>query len=580
MRWSNLLAPTLREAPADAVVASHQLLLRGGFIRQLHAGHYSLLPLGLRVHKKVAAIVREEMDAIGAQEMLLPALHPAWVWERSGRWQAMGDEMFRLQDRRGNDHALGMTHEEVVALLLGELRSYRDLPQIWYQIQTKFRDEPRPKSGLLRVREFAMKDSYSIDLHDEGLDQAFELHREAYQRIFRRLGLSAIAVEASSGAMGGSASVEFMVPSPAGEDDIAACANCGYAANVERATSAVKSPSDEPNLPLQCVPTPGIRTIADLAKSERTAAPYNQIKTLLVFLDDAMTLVLLRGDHELNVQKLLDDCSASSFRAATPEECLDDLEALPGSLGPVHVKHRTILADHALAGRRNLWAGANEDDYHYRGVDMERHIAPLRWGDFRQVNAGEPCAKCGEPLEVTRCIETGHIFKLGRRYAEAFDVSVLDENGDRQTPAMGSYGIGIGRAMAAIAETNHDDRGLIWPVSVAPFSAAVVSLAAHNSEVAQAAEKLYEELREAGADVLLDDRDLRAGVKFSDIELIGIPYRLTIGQRGLSSGVAELTERASGKTENVPIGEAAERLLAAATQADDKQLTEELGKPL
>ena len=412
-----------------------------------------------------------------------------------------------------------------------------------------------------------MKDSYSIDLHDEGLDQAFELHREAYQRIFRRLGLSAIAVEASSGAMGGSASVEFMVPSPAGEDDIAACANCGYAANVERATSAVKAPSDEPNHPLECVPTPGIRTIADLAKSERTAAPHNQIKTLLVFLDDAMTLVLLRGDHELNVQKLLDDCSASSFRAATPEECLDDLEASPGSLGPVKVIHRTILADHALAGRRGLWAGANEDDFHYRGVDMERHIAPLRWGDFRQVNAGEPCANCGKPLEVTRCIETGHIFKLGRRYAEAFDVSVLDENGDRQTPAMGSYGIGIGRAMAAIAETNHDDRGLIWPVSVAPFSAAVVSLAAHNPEVAQAAEKLYEELGEAGADVLLDDRDLRAGVKFSDIELIGIPYRLTIGQRGLSSGVAELTERASGKTENVPIGEAAERLLAATAGA-------------
>lgn len=567
MRWSNLFAPTLREAPADAVVASHQLLLRGGFIRQLHAGHYSLLPLGLRVHKKVAAIVREEMDAIGAQEMLLPALHPAWVWERSGRWAAMGDEMFRLQDRRGNDHALGMTHEEVVALLLGELRSYRDLPQIWYQIQTKFRDEPRPKSGLLRVREFAMKDSYSIDLHDEGLDQAFELHREAYQRIFRRLGLSAIAVEASSGAMGGSASVEFMVPSPAGEDDIATCGSCGYAANVERATSAVKSPFDEPDFPLQCLPTPGIRTIADLAKSERTAAPHNQIKTLLVFLDDAMTLVLLRGDHELNTQKLLDDCSASTFRAATPEECLDDLGALPGSLGAVHVKHRTILADHALAGRRNLWAGANKNDHHYRSVDMERDIAPLRWGDFRQVNAGEPCAKCGEPLEVTRCIETGHIFKLGRRYAEAFEVSVLDENGVRQTPTMGSYGIGIGRAMAAVAETHHDDRGLIWPVSAAPFSAAVVSLAAHNSQVAQAAENLYEELREAGADVLLDDRDLRAGVKFSDIELIGIPYRLTIGQRSLSSGVAELTERANGRTENVPLGEAAERLLAAAAGA-------------
>ncbi len=567
MRWSNLFAPTLREAPADAVITSHQLLLRGGFIRQLHAGHYSLLPLGLRVHKKVAAIVSEEMDAIGAQETLLPALHPAWVWKRSGRWEAMGEEMFRLRDRRGNDHALGMTHEEVVATLLGELRSYRDLPQIWYQIQTKFRDEPRPKSGLLRVREFAMKDSYSIDLNEEGLDRAFELHRKAYQRIFRRLGLPAVAVEASSGAMGGSASVEFMVPSPAGEDDIARCCGCGYAANLERAVSEPSDSPDDPDAPLQKFPTPGIRTIVDLAAAFKDAPPQRQIKTLVYVIDEETTLVLLRGDHDLNVQKLLDSCSAATARAATDAECIDALSASPGSLGAVGVSSIPVLADNSLNGRRNLVTGANIDDFHLRGVDVARDISVEAWGDFRTVQAGEPCTRCGEKLEVIRCIETGHIFKLGRRYAEAFDVSVLDENGVRQTPAMGSYGIGIGRAMATIAETNHDERGLIWPVAAAPFSAVVVPLAVHDDQVAQTAENLYEELRKAGADVLLDDRDLRAGVKFSDTELIGIPYRLTIGQRSLSSGFVELTERSNQKTEKVPLSDASRRLLAAVADA-------------
>ena len=562
MRWSNLFAPTLREAPADAVVASHQLLLRGGFIRQLHAGHYTMLPLGWRVHEKVAKIVREEMDAIGGQEFLLPALHPAWIWERSGRWQQMGEEMFRLQDRKGAQGVLGMTHEEVAAHLANEIRSYRELPQIWYQIQTKFRDEPRPRSGLLRVREFAMKDSYSIDLDDDSLDHAFELHRKAYEKIFERLGLPAIAVEASSGAMGGSASVEFMVASPAGEDDIATCASCGYAANVERAVSAPEAQPNEADTPLERFPTPGVRTIAGLATAYPQAAPQRQIKTLVYLLDGEMKLLLLRGDHELNTQKLLDAYPADDARPATPEECAAALGASPGSLGAVGVKDLPVLADHSLVGRRNLFTGANEDDFHLRGVDMERDIAVEAWGDFRQVNAGEPCSVCREPLTVTRCIETGHIFKLGRRYAKAFDLTVMDPGGARRIPTMGSYGIGIGRAMAAVAEIYHDERGISWPLSVAPYQVAVVCLAAHDEQTTRSAERLYAELIDAGVEVLLDDRDLRPGVKFSDVELIGIPYRLTVGPRGLESEEVELTERASGETRRLPVEQAAEMTLA------------------
>ncbi len=569
MRWSNLFAPTLREAPADAAVISHQLLLRGGFIRQLHAGHYSLLPLGWRVHEKVADVVREEMDAIGGQEMLLPALHPAWVWERSGRWQAMGEEMFRLSDRRGTLHALGMTHEEVVALLAGEIRSYRDLPQIWYQIQTKFRDEPRPKSGLLRVREFAMKDSYTIDLTDVGLDRAFDLHHLAYTRIFQRLGLPAVAVEASSGAMGGSDSVEFMVPSPAGEDDIATCAKCRYAANVERAVSAVKQPQDDLSEPLRRFKTPGIRTIAALAEAFPDAPANRQIKTLLHFINEDLTLVLVRGDHELNLSKLLDDRGAGAVRPASAEECRDALGASPGSLGAVGVDDLPILADTALRGRRGLVTGANEDDWHLRGVDLERDIKVDYWGDFRQVRPGEPCARCDGALEVIRCIETGHIFKLGRRYAEAFGVTVMDESGVHVTPTMGSYGIGIGRAMAAVAETHHDERGLSWPVSVAPYEVAVVSLTAEDS-VSATAEDLYGRLRRGRVDVLLDDRNLRAGVKFSDIELVGIPFRATIGPRSLASGMIEFTSRATGTTVSLPAEGSAESIAISIQDAHSR----------
>ena len=567
MRWSNLFVPTLREAPAEAEVASHRLLLRAGFIRQLHSGHYSLLPLGLRVHDKVAGVVREEMNAIGGQELLMPAMHPAWVWEQSGRWTSMGDEMFRLTDRREAKNALGMTHEEVIAVLAREVHSYREVPQIWYQIQTKFRDEPRPKSGLLRVREFAMKDSYSLDIDDAGLDHAFDLHHKAYTRIFERLGLPAIAVEASSGAMGGSASVEFMVPSGAGEDDIVRCGDCGYAANVERAVAVVPPVDDPPGGVLERFATPGIRTIAALAAAEADAPPHRQVKTMVYVLDGQVTLVLLRGDHDLSVQKLLDNTGAMTARPAAADECVTALGASPGSLGAVGVTGLPVLADGALAGRSNLTTGANTDDFHFRGVDIGRDITVDEWLDLRQVRHGEPCTGCGNPLELLRCIETGHIFKLGRRYAEAFETTVMDAEGVPRTLTMGSYGIGIGRAVAAVAETHHDEKGLCWPVSVAPFEAVVVPISGRDEAVTGVAERIYGELRDAGVEVIIDDRDARPGVKFSDIELVGIPYRVTVGPRALAAGNVELTDRATGETTHVPVESAVESVIAARNAA-------------
>ena len=566
MRWSSLFVPTLRDAPADAEAASHKLLVRGGFIRQLHAGHYSLLPLGLRVHDKVEDIVRQGMEEIGAQEFLLPAMHPASIWQRSGRWDSVGPEMFRLQDRKEADLALGMTHEEVFTEIAREITSYRALPQIWYQIQWKFRDEPRPKSGLLRVREFAMKDSYSFDLDDAGLDHSFEIHREAYRRIFERLSLDAIAVQASSGMMGGTGSVEFMVASPAGEDDIARCAGCGYAANVERATAALEPVDDGDPGELTRFPTPGVRTIAALETVEGGAPAHRQVKTMVMVLDGTMALALVRGDHQLNLQKLADGTRAVDIRPAEAAETLERLGAHPGSLGAVGVKDLPIVADHALRGRCNLATGANIDDWHYSGVDIDRDIAVDEWLDLREVSAGEPCVNCGRPLEVIRCIETGHIFKLGQRYAEAMGATVLDAGGVERPITMGSYGIGIGRAMAAVAEVHHDDRGLVWPVAVAPYETVITVASMRDDAAVTAAEQLYGELQGLGVEVLLDDRDARAGVKFADAELVGIPWRITAG-RAVADGEIELTDRATGGTQRVGIGDAATRVAGLLAEA-------------
>ncbi len=551
MRWSNLFIPTLRDAPADAEAASHALLIKGGFIRQLHAGHYSLLPLGWKVHQKVAKIVREEMDAIGGQEFLLPTMHPATVWKQSGRWDTMGEIMFRLTDRRDNDMALGITHEEIFATVAQELSSYKELPQLWYQIQTKFRDEARPKSGLLRVREFAMKDSYSFDIDWDGLDRQFETHRAAYIRIFERLALPAMPVEASSGAMGGDDSTEFMVPCPAGEDDVITCPNCDYAANIEKATSRLAEITDEaPPAEPERFPTPGIRTIAAL---EEAGAPADrQIKTMVMVADGDVVLALVRGDHQLSTQKFLDATGAIELRPATADEAQIALGAQPGSLGAVGVSDLKVVADEALKGRTNMTTGANEDDWHYRGVDIERDIKVEQWADLRESSAGEACIRCGSELTVVRCVEAGHIFKLGTMYAEKFGVTVSDAEGQQRPVVMGSYGIGIGRNMATVAETHHDDKGLIWPVSIAPYEVVITVLKLDEPTMA-AAEEIYNGLRRRGVDVLLDDRDARAGVKFADAELIGIPYRITVGPRGLADGEIELAIRATGDGKRLPV---------------------------
>jgi len=576
MRWSQLHIPTLREDPADADAASHRLLLRAGFIRQLMAGHYSLLPLGVRVRAKIMSVIREEMNRIGAQEFLLPSMQPAWIWEKSGRLAVMGEEMFRLKDRKGAEVVLGMTHEEIFAHLAEELSSYRELPQFWYQFQTKFRDEPRPKSGLLRVREFTMKDSYSFDIDEAGLDVSFEKHRGAYQRIFARLGIPAIPVEASSGNMGGRDSVEFMCPSEAGEDMVARCGDCGYAANLEKATSALPPIEDAPGPAApERLATPDARTIEDLARQYGKPAD-RQIKTLVYVIDGQLTLVLLRGDHPLAEQKLADAAGVGDVRPAQADEIREALGASPGSLGAVGVTGLPIIADLALRGRRDMTTGANVDDVHLTGVDVERDIPVGRWADLREVRAGEPCPQCGTPLEVIRAIEVGHIFKLGRKYTTALGVSVLGPDGAGIIPIMGSYGIGVERAMAVIAEVHHDDVGLTWPVQVAPAEVTVVLLSPQDEATAAAAESIYLQLQAAGADALLDDRDERPGVKYRDAELVGIPCRVSVGRRDLAEGTVEITSRATGEKERVPVEQAvryvqeflsARRALAAAAGA-------------
>ena len=558
MRWSNAHIPTLRDDPAEAEAISHKLLVRGGFMRQLSAGHYSMLPMGVKVRANVDRVIREEMDAIGGQQFHLPAMHPAEIWRKSGRWEAMGEEMFRLVDRKGADNALGMTHEEVFALLASELTSYRQLPQIWYQIQTKFRDEPRPKSGVLRVREFTMKDSYSLDIDADGLDAAFLAHHGAYVKIFGRLGLNAIPVEASSGNMGGSESTEFMVASPAGEDWIVTCDTCDYASNVERAASKVAEAIDPDEVPMSSrFATPGIRTIKALAEGfPDVAASDRQIKTLVYVLDGDLTLVLMRGDHALQEQKLADATGASEIRAANEEEIVGLLGAHPGSLGSVGVDGPPIIADHALVGRRGLVTGANEDDWHFRDVDVARDIAVTRWEDLRTVTAGEPCVVDGGPLDLWKGIEVGHIFKLGTRYAEVMGAFVQDEDGESHPLIMGSYGIGLERSMATVVESSHDERGIIWPVGVGPWDVVVTTLRADDPGVQAAAGGLYDELRAAGISVIYDDRLERPGVKFADAELIGIPFRVTIGPRGLEAGTAELTPRATMETEEIQLTDA------------------------
>jgi prolyl-tRNA synthetase len=542
-RFSRFFAPTLKEGPAEATAASHRLLVRAGFIRQLSAGVYSLLPLAVRTMSRIETIIREEMANAGAQELRLPSLLPAEFWRATGRWELMGAEMFRLTDRRGSEYCLGMTHEEIFCLLArDELRSYRDLPQVWYQIGTKFRDEPRPRFGVLRAREFAMKDAYSFDLDNAGLDRSFEAQRSAYKRIFARCGVPAVDVEAFSGSMGGRESVEFMVRIPAGEDTIAVCPRCGYAANLEVARSRLPPIEDSAREALERFATPGVLTIEALASPPYNVEAWRQLKTLVYTCDSQPVVAIVRGDHALNEAKLQLATGASELRPAQDEAIFQLMGAHAGSLGAVHFSNRArVLLDEALVGRTNMVTGANVDGFHLRGVDVDRDIT-AEIVDLRTVQAGELCPRCEGVLELDRALEVGHIFKLGTRYSVALGATVLTPEGEQAPLVLGSYGIGLGRIMAAAVELLHDQDGIIWPPSIAPFAATVLTLGP-EAELPELAERAVQVLLGAGLDVLYDDRDVRAGVKFKDADLIGIPLRVGVGQRGLSAGGVEVKRR-------------------------------------
>ncbi len=556
MRWSKFFIPTLRDVPADAEVISHQLLLRAGYIRQLGAGIYSLLPLARRSLLKIENIIREEMDAAGAQEFYLPALNPDDVWKASGRWDVMGANMFRIKDRAGRELCLGMTHEEVFTSIARDgLRSYRDLPQIWYQIQLKFRDEPRPKSGLLRVRQFTMKDEdrrslLHRKLDKEGLDRSFELHDQVYRKIFDRCGLTYTAVQAFSGSMGGSESQEFMVQSDAGEDWVVNCGNCGYAANLERADSRLEPVEDpEGELDPSEIHTPGQKTIEEVA-SFLGIGQDRLIKSLVYIADSRAWMLLLRGDQQLCEGKLAGAVGTETFRPATDEEIRGLFEAGAGSLGPMGAGSIQILADTSLLGRRNMICGANRDDYHLEHVTPGKDFK-AEFQDLREVKEGESCIECGSPLTIFKTIEIGHIFKLGTKYSESMGATVLDRNGKEIPVVMGSYGIGVDRILASAVELYNDENGMILPRAIAPFEVVITLIRPDNQAHMEFAEKLYRELNDRGIDTILDDRDDRPGVKFKDAELTGIPVRITVGKK-LDEGNVEIFTRADKEMEVIP----------------------------
>jgi prolyl-tRNA synthetase len=572
-RWSELFIPTLREAPADAEVASHKFLVRAGYIRQLAAGVYSFLFLGNRSFQKIVTIVREEMDKIG-QEFFLPALHPRELWEASGRAAIMGENLFRLKDRKGTELVLGMTEEEVMtSIALKDLRSYKQLPQIWYQIASKFRDEPRPRSGLLRVRQFMMKDSYSFDIDATGLDVSYRKHYDAYCRIFDRCGLKYMVVEADSGSMGGKESHEFMVRTPAGEDQIVSCDACNYAANMEKATSKLEVVEDlwpeGDGKPLE-VHTPGQKTIEDVAKF-LGVSPKNKIKTLALMADEKdqktgktkprAIVVLMRGDHQLNEAKL----NATVAVATRPME-EKEIEALfhspAGYLGPIGIDWAkdlkkdadkpVLLVDKALEGRTNLIAGANKKDYHVKNLTPGKDFYPTLYADLRSVMACEACSKCGKPLRIDTAVETGHIFKLGYRYSESMGLRVLDKNGKEVMPIMGCYGIGVERILTAAVEQSNDNDGFWLPSAIAPFEIVVTPTNVKDESVFKAAQDIAVQLESAGFDVILDDRDERPGVKFKDADLVGIPYRITVGKK-VTEGTVEVVLRSTREVSDVRI---------------------------
>jgi prolyl-tRNA synthetase len=572
-RWSELFIPTLREAPADAEVASHKFLVRAGYIRQLAAGIYSYLFLGNRSFKKIMGIVRQEMDKIG-QEFYLPALHPRELWEASGRWSVMGETMFRLKDRKGADLCLGFTEEEVMTdIARKELRSYKQLPQIWYQIQSKFRDEPRPKSGLLRVRQFMMKDSYSFDIDAAALDVSYKKHYDAYCRIFDRCGLKYMVVEADSGAMGGSQSHEFMVRTTAGEDLVVSCESCNYAANMEKATSKLEPVQDlapEGDGKPLLVHTPGQKTIEDVARF-LGVSPKNKIKTLALMAEEKdlksgksrtrAVIVLMRGDHQLNEAKFAAAVAGKPTRPMQEEEIKQLFGSPAGFLGPVGIEwardmkdlaHPVLLVDRALESRKNLISGANKEDYHLKNVTPGHDFQPTAYADLRTVTAGEVCANCGSPLRIDTAVEIGHIFKLGYKYSESMGARVLDKNGKEVTLIMGSYGIGIERILTAAIDQSNDENGFWLPPSIAPFEIVVSATNVKDDNLLKTATDIATRLEAEGYDVILDDRDERPGVKFKDADLVGIPYRVTVGKK-VTEGTVEVVQRSTREVQDASI---------------------------
>lgn len=567
MYWSKTLIPTMKESPAEAEIVSHKLLLRAGLVRKLTGGLYTFLPMGVKVLRKVEKIIREEMERAGAMEVFMPALQPPEIWQTSGRYEAAKDVLFKVYDRAKKEWVLGPTHEEVITTLVsGEINSYKQLPKNFFQIQTKFRDEIRPRFGLMRAKEFIMKDAYSFDCTDDGANQSYHAMYDAYVRIFKRCGLIALPVEADTGVMGGSYSHEFMVPAETGEDFMVYCEKSGYAANLEKASSALDSSSTGPEADcsdqaIEEFETPGVKTIEDLEKDPFKIPGSHQIKTLVFIVDSKPLIALLRGDHQLNEAKAATAFGASEFRPAEYAEIKDLLGASPGSLGAVGVSNVPIVADEILKDANGMVTGANKDGFHIRNVSVSRDLNQVRFADIRNVVEGEPCPKSGNPLKIRRSIEVGHVFKLGTKYSEKLGAQFLDSDGKQQPAIMGCYGIGVTRTLQAVIEQSNDKWGILWPVSIAPFEVCITPLdVQEDSHVFQLAQKIYGELKNNGIDVILDDRDLRPGFKFKDSELVGFPLRLAIGEKGLAKGGIEFKPR-DGEMEIVPEAEIIQKSL-------------------
>lgn len=559
MYFSKLFIPTLRDNPSDAEIMSHRLMLRGGYIRKVAAGIYSLLPLGLRVLYKIEQIIRREMDAVGAQELLLPALQPAELWEETGRWAQYGKELTRLKDRHNRDFCLGPTHEEVITdLIRNEIRSYKQLPLNLYQIQTKFRDEIRPRFGLMRGREFIMKDAYSFDANIEGAKATYQSMYEVYHRIFKRVGLDFRAVEADAGMIGGSSSHEFMVLAETGEDDIASCTQCGYAANVERAElrplKGFKKTGKEMPEAMRAVSTPGKKSAEEVCEFLKLE-PAALIKTLLFLADDQIVAVLVRGDHEVNEIKLRCQLGVEELTLVDKETVERVTKGPSGYSGPVGLQGVEILADHAVAAMSTAVIGANRQDSHYIQAKPGRDFDVDTYADLRNAVSGDPCPACSAPVTIDRGIEVGHVFMLGKKYSEAMQANFLDQNGKDQAFAMGCYGIGVSRIMAAAIEQNHDERGMIWPLSIAPFAVEVIPVQEKKESVMTAAKDIYASLTKRGIETLFEDRKERAGVKFNDADLLGIPFQVVVGQKNLEQGLVELKDRRTAEKTCISIGD-------------------------